>query len=84
MVVEVGLDVARDVSGRWRHPARLHRARPEPAPASPPPMFRAWGRRRADGGAIECDGPADGRPSERESGREEGRHPQCSQGLMSP
>ncbi|MFF2131494.1 hypothetical protein ACFVW1_40300 [Streptomyces olivochromogenes] len=27
LVVEVG--VARDTSGRWRHPARLHRARPD-------------------------------------------------------
>ncbi|GHK01792.1 hypothetical protein ACWEWI_35880 [Streptomyces sp. NPDC003753] len=28
LVVEVGIDVARDASGRWRHPARLHRGRP--------------------------------------------------------
>ncbi|MDL5206695.1 ATP-dependent DNA ligase [Streptomyces sp. ALI-76-A] len=29
LVVEVGVDVARDVSGRWRHPARWPRARPD-------------------------------------------------------
>ncbi|MGW0530311.1 ATP dependent DNA ligase [Streptomyces calvus] len=29
LVVEVGVDVARDASGRWRHPARWHRARPD-------------------------------------------------------
>ncbi|WP_432171870.1 ATP-dependent DNA ligase [Streptomyces sp. 1222.5] len=29
LVVEVAVDVARDVGGRWRHPARFHRARPE-------------------------------------------------------
>lgn len=33
-MVEVGVDVARDASGRWRHPARWHRARPA---LSPPP-----------------------------------------------
>ncbi|WP_405623795.1 ATP-dependent DNA ligase [Streptomyces sp. NBC_00076] len=43
LVVEVGVDVARDSSGRWRHPARWHRARPDLSPAdvprltSPPP-----------------------------------------------
>ncbi|MET9039605.1 ATP-dependent DNA ligase [Streptomyces mirabilis] len=26
-------DVARDASGRWRHPARLHRPRPDLSPA---------------------------------------------------
>jgi hypothetical protein len=26
LVVEVGVDVARDASGRWRYPARWHRA----------------------------------------------------------
>ncbi|MCM3267018.1 ATP-dependent DNA ligase [Streptomyces thermoviolaceus] len=36
LVVEVGVDVARDASGRWRHPARLHRARPELSPADVP------------------------------------------------
>jgi hypothetical protein len=35
-VVEVGVDVARDASGRWRHPARLHRARPDLSPADVP------------------------------------------------
>ncbi|MFJ5212856.1 ATP dependent DNA ligase [Streptomyces nigra] len=29
LVVEVGVDVARDASGRWRHPARWHRTRPD-------------------------------------------------------
>jgi hypothetical protein len=32
-VVEVGVDVARDASGRWRHPARWRRARPDLSPA---------------------------------------------------
>ncbi|WP_329600122.1 ATP-dependent DNA ligase [Streptomyces pseudovenezuelae] len=27
LVVEVGVDVARDAAGRWRHPARWHRMR---------------------------------------------------------
>ncbi|MEU7306074.1 hypothetical protein [Streptomyces sp. NPDC007206] len=42
LVVEVGVDVARDASGRWRHPARWYRARPDlsradvPRLASPP------------------------------------------------
>ncbi|MGY5099457.1 ATP-dependent DNA ligase [Streptomyces sp. 900105245] len=29
LVVEVGVDVARDSVGRWRHPARWHRSRPD-------------------------------------------------------
>ncbi|MFM9700158.1 ATP-dependent DNA ligase [Streptomyces europaeiscabiei] len=29
LVVEVGVDVARDSAGRWRHPARWYRARPD-------------------------------------------------------
>ncbi|MFH9821146.1 hypothetical protein [Streptomyces sp. NPDC017230] len=29
LVVEVDVDVARDAVGRWRHPVRLHRARPD-------------------------------------------------------
>ena len=29
LVVEVGVDVARDNAGRWRHPARWHRLRPD-------------------------------------------------------
>ncbi|MYV46738.1 hypothetical protein GT031_14285 [Streptomyces sp. SID2888] len=33
LVVEVGVDVARDASGRWRHPARFHCARPDLSPA---------------------------------------------------
>ncbi|WP_258053914.1 ATP-dependent DNA ligase [Streptomyces sp. Ru72] len=36
LVVEVGVDVARDASGRWRHPARLHRARPDLSPTNVP------------------------------------------------
>ncbi|MGW3480206.1 ATP-dependent DNA ligase [Streptomyces althioticus] len=36
LVVEVGVDVARDASGRWRHHARLHRARPDLSPADVP------------------------------------------------
>ncbi|MFE7765373.1 hypothetical protein [Streptomyces sp. NPDC057438] len=38
LVVEVGIDVARDASGRWRHPAVLHRARPDLSPADVPHM----------------------------------------------
>lgn len=33
LVVEVGIDVARDASGRWRHPGRWHRAHPDFSPA---------------------------------------------------
>ena len=37
LVVEVAVDVARDAAGRWRHPVRLHRARPDlPLRAVPP------------------------------------------------
>ncbi|MEH0450191.1 ATP-dependent DNA ligase [Streptomyces sp. B21-102] len=36
LVVEVGVDVARDTSGRWRHPARWHRARLDLSPAGVP------------------------------------------------
>ncbi|MDH6493636.1 hypothetical protein [Streptomyces sp. SAI-127] len=36
LVVEVGVDVARDAAGRWRHPARLHRPRPELSPTDVP------------------------------------------------
>ncbi|WSQ06376.1 hypothetical protein OG604_00350 [Streptomyces sp. NBC_01231] len=32
LVVEVGVDVARDSAGRWRHPARWCRARPDLSP----------------------------------------------------
>ncbi|MFJ9026014.1 ATP-dependent DNA ligase [Streptomyces sp. NPDC102259] len=38
LVVEVGVDVARDASGQWRHPARLHRSRPDLSPADLPRM----------------------------------------------
>ncbi|MFF4442423.1 ATP-dependent DNA ligase [Streptomyces sp. NPDC001621] len=36
LVVEVGVDVARDAGGRWRHPARWHRKRPDLLPADTP------------------------------------------------
>ncbi|MFF4398387.1 hypothetical protein [Streptomyces sp. NPDC001480] len=36
LVVEVGVDVARDASGRWRHPARWHRFRAEMHPMQVP------------------------------------------------
>ncbi|MGW0771100.1 ATP-dependent DNA ligase [Streptomyces sp. NPDC002676] len=36
LVVEVGVDVARDSAGRWRHPDRWHRARPDLSPADVP------------------------------------------------
>ncbi|MFF3582882.1 hypothetical protein [Streptomyces mirabilis] len=36
LVVEVGVDVTRDASGRWRHPARRHRAHPDLSPADVP------------------------------------------------
>ncbi|WP_078890487.1 hypothetical protein [Streptomyces maremycinicus] len=38
LVVEVGVDVARDSLGRWRHPARWHRPRPDLTPADTPPF----------------------------------------------
>ncbi|MER5372685.1 ATP-dependent DNA ligase [Streptomyces sp. NPDC002553] len=38
LVVEVGVDVARDSAGRWRHPARWHRARPDLSPADIPTL----------------------------------------------
>ncbi|WP_405477889.1 hypothetical protein [Streptomyces canus] len=38
LVVEVGVDVARDASGRWRHPARRHRARPDLSPTDIAPL----------------------------------------------
>ncbi|MGW7256558.1 ATP-dependent DNA ligase [Streptomyces sp. NPDC054834] len=37
LVVEAGVDVARDASGHWRHPARLHRPRPDLSPHRRPP-----------------------------------------------
>ncbi|MFF9819572.1 hypothetical protein [Streptomyces sp. NPDC014006] len=33
LVVEVGVDAARDSVGRWRHSARWHRLRPDLTPA---------------------------------------------------
>ncbi|GGV90691.1 ATP-dependent DNA ligase [Streptomyces massasporeus] len=38
LVVEIGVDVARDAGGRWRHPARLHRPRTDLAPTDVPQM----------------------------------------------
>ncbi|WP_128434118.1 ATP-dependent DNA ligase [Streptomyces cyaneus] len=38
LVGEVGVDVARDASGRWRHPARRHRARPDLSPTDIAPL----------------------------------------------
>ncbi|MFE1076083.1 ATP-dependent DNA ligase [Streptomyces sp. NPDC058783] len=34
LVVEVVVDVARDAAGRWRHPVRLHRVRPDVGPSA--------------------------------------------------
>ncbi|MEV6810064.1 ATP-dependent DNA ligase [Streptomyces sp. NPDC051132] len=36
LVAEVSVDVAHDASGRWRHAARWHRARPDLSPADAP------------------------------------------------
>ncbi|MFF0001568.1 hypothetical protein [Streptomyces avermitilis] len=36
LVMEAGFDIARDASGRWRHPARWHRARLDLSPADVP------------------------------------------------
>ncbi|WP_329529652.1 ATP-dependent DNA ligase [Streptomyces sp. NBC_01462] len=36
LVVEVAVDVARDTSGRWHHPARWHRPRTDLRPADIP------------------------------------------------
>ncbi|WP_435845729.1 ATP-dependent DNA ligase [Streptomyces griseofuscus] len=41
LVVEVGVDVARDSAGRWRHPARWHRSRPDLS-SSDVPNFEAF------------------------------------------
>ncbi|MBT1094213.1 ATP-dependent DNA ligase [Streptomyces sp. Tu102] len=38
LVVEVGVDVARDGAGRGRHPTRLHRPRPEESPGEVDPF----------------------------------------------
>ncbi|WP_455755075.1 ATP-dependent DNA ligase [Streptomyces massasporeus] len=38
LVVEIGVDVARDAGGRWRHPARLHRPRTDLSPTDVPFM----------------------------------------------
>lgn len=44
-VARPAFEVARDASGRWRHPARLHRARPELSPTDVPRLTY----RRTDG-----------------------------------
>jgi hypothetical protein len=36
LVVEVAVDVARDGTGRWRHPVRLHRPRFDLSPDAVP------------------------------------------------
>ncbi|MEU0228185.1 ATP-dependent DNA ligase [Streptomyces sp. NPDC006284] len=36
LVVEVGVDVARDGAGRWRHAARWHRTSPDLFPTDTP------------------------------------------------
>ncbi|MFC8147835.1 ATP-dependent DNA ligase, partial [Streptomyces paradoxus] len=36
LVVEADVDVARDAAGRWRHPVRLHRPRPDLSPEDVP------------------------------------------------
>jgi hypothetical protein len=41
LVVEVGVDVARDASGRWCHAARLHRPRTDLSPHRRPPPGHA-------------------------------------------
>ncbi|WP_179235829.1 hypothetical protein [Streptomyces sp. CS113] len=38
LVVGAEVDVARDAAGRWRHPARLHRTRPDLTPADITPL----------------------------------------------
>ncbi|MGV9937830.1 ATP-dependent DNA ligase [Streptomyces olivaceoviridis] len=38
MVMEVAVDVARDSAGRWRHPVRPHRIRPD-VDAAQVPLF---------------------------------------------
>ncbi|MFF0016234.1 hypothetical protein [Streptomyces sp. NPDC005374] len=50
LVVEVGVDVARDASGRWHHPARLHRIRAEMHPMQVP-KFGESDEPPAEGGA---------------------------------
>jgi hypothetical protein len=45
LAVEVGVDVARHASSRWRYAAPWHRARPDLSPVDAPA-----GRWRADGG----------------------------------
>ncbi|MFI5887669.1 hypothetical protein [Streptomyces sp. NPDC051554] len=43
LVAEVSVDVARSTVGRWRHPARLHRARPDLSPTDVPHMTAPHG-----------------------------------------
>ncbi|MFG2351874.1 ATP-dependent DNA ligase [Streptomyces phaeochromogenes] len=42
LVVEVGVDIARDATGRWRHPASWHRLRPDLSPTDIP-LFNSPG-----------------------------------------
>ncbi|MFF3140370.1 ATP-dependent DNA ligase [Streptomyces sp. NPDC057927] len=58
LVVEVGVDVARDTSGRWRHPARRHRARPDLSPADVPRLTPLRRRRSAAAPADARGAPA--------------------------
>ncbi|RSS17512.1 ATP-dependent DNA ligase [Streptomyces sp. WAC05458] len=37
-MVEVDVDVPRDGAGRWRHPVRLHRTRPDVSVYDVPPF----------------------------------------------
>ncbi|MFE2571208.1 hypothetical protein [Streptomyces mirabilis] len=57
LVVEVGVDVTRDASGRWRHLARWHRARPDLSPGICPThplhlFFLLWGVVRGRRGDV--------------------------------
>ncbi|WP_405958978.1 hypothetical protein OG239_01215 [Streptomyces sp. NBC_00868] len=70
LVVGVVVDVARDASGRWRHPARLHRARPDLQPAdiprlTSPPHCGADTLLRCRGRFHRCDTDAGPLPQRR-------------------
>ncbi|MEH0580286.1 hypothetical protein [Streptomyces sp. B21-108] len=54
LVVEVGVDVARDASGRWRHPARWHHSRPDLSPADVPRLTSPPHRRRPGAAAADA------------------------------
>ncbi|MFC5671638.1 ATP-dependent DNA ligase [Streptomyces incanus] len=53
-MAEAGVDVARDASGRWRHPARRHHARPDLSPTDVPRLTSPPGR-RGTGAAAPVD-----------------------------